>query len=402
MTTAAIICEYNPFHNGHLYQVQKIKEELHADFIIGIMSGNFVQRGIPAFYDKFSRAKTALECGLDLIIELPVRYATSSAEYFASGAVYLLDSLNFIDFLVFGTEDNNLALLEQYATLFLEEPEDFKILLKNHLRSGLSYPAARQVAASNFLSSNDTKLLEKPNNILAIEYLKALKKYHSDIRPYGILRRDSGYHHYKIDSTISSATSIRAHMQENGFDSLVCHAVPPSTRTILETEYGKSFPVSLDDFSDMIFYRLMMEKEPEHYLDYHPEMMDRILRYLPESSSVEHLIALVKSKNFTYGRIARYLLHLLLNINNVSIEASPSYIKVLGFRKSSSFYFKELRCHSSLPVIQKTSHYRSILNAADQLLFEEDLHAASIYNYAVRKRYGILLPDDEKRPLLIV
>ena len=121
MTTAAIICEYNPFHNGHLYQVQKIKEELHADFIIGIMSGNFVQRGIPAFYDKFSRAKTALECGLDLIIELPVRYATSSAEYFASGAVYLLDSLNFIDFLVFGTEDNNLALLEQYATLFLHK-----------------------------------------------------------------------------------------------------------------------------------------------------------------------------------------------------------------------------------------------------------------------------------------
>lgn len=402
MTIAAIICEYNPFHNGHLFQIQRIRKELDVDFIIAIMSGDFVQRGTPAFFDKFSRAKTALECGVDLILELPVRYACSSAEYFASGAISILNALNCIDYLVFGTESGNLASLEQCACLFMEEPADFKLCLKEYLKQGLPYPAARQKAASSILKDNIDILLQQPNNILAIEYLKALKKYHSNIRPYTIKRTDSSYHNPSITGAISSATGIRNHMLESGFDTFVQSAVPAPTAAVLRNFHKQSFPITLDDLSDMIFYRLLSETAPEEYLDYHPELMDRISHFLKKTASIEELIRLTKTRNFTYGRISRYLLHLLLEIRKDSDGQNPSYAKVLGFRKASSALFKELKMHSHIPIIQKTASYRNHLEGDARVSFALDLRAASIYNHAVLKKYHYVLEEDEKHPLLIV
>lgn len=402
MITAAIICEYNPFHNGHLYQINQIKKELNADFIIAIMSGNFVQRGTPAFCDKFSRATSALECGIDLIFELPVRYSTSSAEYFSYGAVSILNALNSIDYLVFGTESGDLHLLDQYADLFYEEPVKYQKLLKKFLKEGLSYPAAREAAATQILHSDSTILLSTPNNILAIEYLKALKKCHSNIRPYTVKRSDSGYHHTNLESSISSATSIRNHMNTYGFDKALAHTVPAPTGAILKEQFLKSFPVTMDDFSDIIFYRLLTESHPETYLDYHSEIWDRIMRFMKQTASVEELILLVKAKNFTYSRISRFLLHLMLNIKKHSDFSLPAYAKLLGFRKDASSLLKHIKTASSIPVIQKTSQYQSILDEAQTILFEEDLKAASIYNYAVQKKFSTILPEDGKYPLLIV
>lgn len=402
MKIAAIICEYNPFHNGHLYQLNTLKKELSADYVIALMSGDFVQRGAPAFCDKFSRAKMALECGIDLVLELPVRYATSSAEFFASGSVFLLNALNCVDFLVFGSESKDLSALQSCADLLADEPEEFQILLKKHLKSGLSFPSARQSAMKELLGNSIEILLSQPNNILAIEYLKALKKYHSKITPYGIQRMDSGYHSHALDSTLASATAIRNSISKHGWTSSLEDVVPPPVVSYLKQNVTKMYPVILDDYSDMIFYQLMTNPHLEEYQDYHPEILDRIKKVLPQCTTITELIEQTKTRNFTYGRISRYLLHILLGIPSYSIEDTPNYGKILGFRKTASPLLRLLKERTSIPIIQKTSQYRELLPEDCVPFFEQELQSAHLYNYVVLKKYGTTIPDDLRHPILVV
>ncbi|MDO4941875.1 MAG: nucleotidyltransferase [Lachnospiraceae bacterium] len=401
MKTAAIICEYNPFHNGHLYQIEQIKSQLAVDHILAVMSGDFVQRGTPAFCGKYTRAELALKNGVDLVLELPVCYASASAEYFAYGGISLLDSLNCVDYLVFGTEAGNLQSLKNCARLFTEEPKDYRELLQNQLKKGLSFPAARAYSASKILGTDMSALLSAPNNILAIEYLKALSKCGSPIEPYTIQRMGSDYHDTNM-TCFSSATGIRTEIMRHGIQPDLESAVPHDTFRYFKTFYHTDFPVIFNDFSEMMYYQLITEPHPERYLDYHPELMDRIMKKHKSFCDIETLISDVKSRNFTHARISRYLLHLLLKITEEQASSSCQYAKILGMKKSHSKCIKHLNKSSSIPIIQKISQYKSVLDGDALSSFEQTLRATELYRYTVNKKYQTKRVSEFAQSLLIV
>lgn len=402
MKVAAIVCEYNPFHNGHLYQINEIKRRLHADYIVAVMSGDFVQRGIPAFCDKYERARFALSYGIDLVLELPVCYASASAEGFAYGAISLLNSLNFIDTLVFGAESEDLELLKGCAHLFLEEPPKYRVLLQEYLKAGLSFPLARSKAACEFLSNDCSELLKMPNNILGIEYIKALLSLNSNIKPYVIQRKGGAYHDLHLDAKLSSASSIRSYLSEHGYQEELSSSLPKAVCDFFSKEYAKLYPIEWDDISDFIFYRLLMEQDPSSYLDYHEEMYQRLQKTCLESVDVSKLVENCKSKNFTHARISRYLLHLMLEIKREDIKKPCPFAKVLGIKKNSTALLKIARQQSNIPIVQKVSWYQDLLSKEEQSCFEQTLRASKLYRYLLHKKFKVKLPEESRRPFLIV
>jgi len=258
MKVLGIVVEYNPFHNGHLYHLQASRASCRADCVVGVMSGNFTQRGEPAIINKWARTEMALLNGVDLVIELPCAYAMASAEYFAFGAVKLLDSLGAVDTLCFGSESGNIQKLAEVASILADEPILYKQALKTSLASGKSFPAARQEALSNYLNSllgRDylSDAITSPNNILGIEYLKALIKLNSKIVPISIERKGSGYHSLELSGEICSATAIRKTLAENNWSDakqLLACALPKQSLAILEREIelGKG-PIFPSDFT---------------------------------------------------------------------------------------------------------------------------------------------------------
>ncbi len=400
MRISAVICEYNPFHNGHKYQLEEIRKRLKSDYIIAIMSGNYVQRGTPAICDKYARAKAALSYA-DLVIELPLVYATGSAEAFATGAVRILEGLGCVDDLVFGAEDDCLDDFLTLSSILNDEPEAFSTILKAELKSGLSYPAARQNAVSAYLGTDRFQpLLKSPNNLLALEYVRAIKRLNVSMKPYIIKREGGGYHEKGMDTNFPSATAIRNRINEGHFD--FANAIPTSMNSYLSIDNNHAFPVNTDDFSDLLFYRIECESHPEEILDFHPEMYERIKKFAPTAVSFTDLIEKVKMKNLTYTRISRYLLHLILGLKKADYEKEVAYTKILGFRKKSSPLLKILKEASQIPVIQKPSRYQEVLDASEADIYELDLFANRIYYGVIRRKFHICLEDDLKRPLLIV
>ena len=214
MKTIGIIAEYNPFHNGHAYQIAELKRKTNADFVVIAMSGDFVQRGAPAIIDKYCRAEMALLCGADLVIELPAVWAVSSAEDFAMAGVTLFDKMGCIDGICFGAESDQLPQLKSIAGVLAEEPDIYRSALSSYLKKGLAFPAARAAALSDYFKSTGMNflisILDTPNNILAVEYLKALKRRNSAMTPILIPRAGSGYHDTTINTPTASASAIRA------------------------------------------------------------------------------------------------------------------------------------------------------------------------------------------------
>lgn len=236
MKVVGLITEYNPFHNGHKYHLEASKEKASATHSIAVMSGNFLQRGEPALLDKWTRAKMAVDSGVDLVLELPTVFATQSAEYFAHGALSVLEDTNVVDSLCFGSELGDTELLKDIADVLVDEPLEFKNILKKHLNLGLSFPKARSLALKAFFEhakyshfEKIEKIVESPNNILGIEYMKSLIKLKSKITPLTIKRVYSNYHDKDINSSIASATSIREHYFKNKNIKELSSVVPPST-----------------------------------------------------------------------------------------------------------------------------------------------------------------------------
>lgn len=229
-----IVAEYNPFHNGHLYHLEKTKEDTGSHYTVAIMSGNFTQRGSTSLMDKWSKAQAAINNGVDLVIELPVLYATSSAENFAEGAIKILDSLGVVDYLSFGAETPDISILDTCADVLLHEPKQYKTLLSHELSKGVSYPKARENALMMYL--NDIRrfanVLSSPNNILGIEYLKAMKKLNSTLTPYVVPRSEVGYHDLNYSKNIASSTAIRNMIKNDGFNAL-SNLMPSSSYSIL-------------------------------------------------------------------------------------------------------------------------------------------------------------------------
>lgn len=333
-----IISEYNPFHNGHLLHLQDSKKLTHTDFTIAVMSGNFVQRGDTSIVDKWTKAEMALKAGVDLVIELPTLYAISSAENFAEGAIRILNSLGIVDYVSFGSEIGEISPLNDVSQVLYKEPKEFSALISKQLRSGLSYPKARELAIQMYFGSSQkyTEILENPNNILGIEYLKALKKYKSPIRPITLKRKYSDYNSADVKSGIASATAIRTMLQNN---KNIHYVVPFETYELLEEKKkNEQIITSLSVFSKEIIYTLrkMTLSEIASLPDVSEGLENKIKSAVNTSNTLEDLISKIKSKRYTQTRIQRILLYALLNISakdmNMSRKQMP-YIRVLGFNK---------------------------------------------------------------------
>lgn len=399
MKTVGLITEYNPFHNGHAYHIEKAKMLTGADRVIVVMSGDFVQRGAPAVMPKHLRTESALLSGASLIIELPVCFATGSAEYFAQGSISLLNQLGCIDSICFGSECGDLHLLKEIAQILADEPIEYQTALKQGLKEGASFPAARQEAL-NIYSDKYSEILASPNNILGIEYLKALAKIHSKMEPFTIKRIGAGYHDMDIDGQFSSATAIRSDIYQladvnSSSESLplthIQTQVPSSCHELMKKNYQTRYPVKADDFSLLLKAKLLSETAGSlsHYLDINPELANRILRLRNDYLSFEQFCDLLKTKELTRSRISRSFIHVLLGITNdwlTAMKAPAPYARILGFRRDHADLLGILKRTSDIPLI--TSPARAVLADTAYQMLELDIYASDLYESVITDLYG--------------
>lgn len=399
MKIAAIIAEYNPFHKGHEFQIKETRRITGADYILIVMSGDFVQRGTPALCNKYLRTRMALENGADVVLELPSLYATSSAEYFAQGGVSLLDKLGVIDYLSFGSECGDIRLITNCAKelLFTEQQEKQISAL---VAQGVSFPLARQQVFLEMLHTNSgtsssssddmAALLSSPNNILGLEYCKSLLALNSNIQPVTIRRKGSEYHDNILSEDnfhFASASAIRHAIYDKSSDYL-CH-LPDSVASLFEEHKILDTFISEDDFSLLLYYKLLSEQKAGFtgYLDCSEELSSKIKKYLPEYRSYSQFCDLLKSKNLTYTRISRTLLHILLNMKTPATFSVPMpqrtltipYARLLGFRKDASEVLSAIKKNSSIPLISNVADAMTLLTeeGADMLL--QDIYACDVY-----------------------
>ncbi len=391
-----IITEYNPFHNGHVLHLNESKKITNADFTIAIMSGNFTQRGETSIFDKWAKTEMALKQGIDLVIELPTIYAISSAENFAQGAIKILSTLGIIDYLSFGSEIGEIKALNDVAEILYKEPKEFSDLIKNQLRSGLSYPKAREIAMSLYFGNSPkyTDALQNPNNILGVEYLKALKKYKSPIKALTIKRNYSDYNSNTVKKGIASATAIRT-MISNGKN--IHSVVPFESYEIIEKliENGEYVP-SIKAFEKEIIYilRKMTITEIASLPDVTEGLENRIKTAANSSNTLEELISKIKTKRFTQSRIQRILLYALIGITNKDMEMSKKtlpYIRVLGFNKHGKRIISSIAENNPKAKIV-VSVKRFLENNKDpklQTMMAKDIAATNIYTLGFKNGKGV-------------
>ncbi|MCI9175074.1 MAG: nucleotidyltransferase family protein [Lachnospiraceae bacterium] len=470
MNVLGIIAEYNPFHNGHAYQIKTLKKETNADFVIIAMSGNFVQRGAPALMDKYSRARMALSCGADLVLELPALYACASAEYFAAGGVALLERTGVVTHLGFGTETEDFSSLSELADILCREPEPFGTILREELKKGLTFPAARAQAVESCLLSQDLvygsasgstsdlahrsasgsipdpahrsasgsipdpahgsapgSILDTPNNILAVEYLKALSRCHSRMIPCPLPRRGQSYHDTAPGQAFSSASAIRACIFENNRSSPklapAAEAETAASPSAVQTEQAhrrlssaleismpkaaleilRQYPhpfLQEDDFSPLLHYKLLTEssKQLACYGDSTPDLARRMKTEAENFLSWRSFCSHLKSKNFTYTRLSRVFLHAILNIYGKDYKPlpKPSYLRVLGFCKDSSSLLSAVKAKGNLPFVTNPASFQK-----DQLL-SLDLAASDLYRIGLASKGDNSLKNDFKQPLVLL
>lgn len=411
MNVIGIIAEYNPFHQGHAYQIEKLKKDCLADYVIIAMSGNFVQRGTPALLEKYTRAEMALSCGADLVLELPTLFATASAEYFAKGGVSLLHSTGIVTHLGFGAETADIKLLKELAAVLSEQPKPFQEILRKELKAGASFPAARARALETYLSiykkeTDDTgklgKILSSPNNILALEYLKALQSLSSGIIPVPILRQGRGYHDTTIAEDFCSASAIRARLKEDDGLSLPKTAMPRNAYTVLE-----NYPHPLlfeDDFSTLLHYELLSEDTDAlaDWGDSSPELARRLRNEREQFKNWSSFCLHMKTRNVTYTRLSRLFLHMLLHIRQEDYThfPFPSYLRVLGFRKEAAPLLTAMKAHSSLPILTSVSSAHILLTEKAQQLLSLDLRAADLYRLVLTSKGDSSLKNDYHQQIL--
>lgn len=432
MRVSSIISEYNPFHEGHKYHMENTKKITNCDYTIVLMSGDFTQRGTPAIIDKYARTKQALLNGADLVLELPVAFATSSAEGFAFGAISILDKLGIVNSLVFGSESGNIECIKNVAGFLLNEPAEYKDRLHFFLKQGFVFPKARASVLREVFPSLDEAFLSSSNNILGIEYCRALKYFDSSITPMTIVRKDNLYNDEKLADVgkLSSATAIRKVLLDSYkkattslsrnleihdfyessdiFQTVAFH-MPENSLNVIKEKWGISTPVTSNDFSLLLKYKLLLENRDSlaGYLDVTSDLADRIYNNLNSYKDFDSFCDLLKTKELTYTRIARSLLHVLLDIKKVDYEAFKNigygqYARILGFRKESSLLLHEIKKHSSIPLTSKLSDSVKELDGVALSLLEKDILASHIYESFVADKFGQEFKNEFQRQLVIV
>lgn len=381
----AVIAEYNPFHNGHLYHLEKSKKIVDPDYSICIMSGNFCQRGDTSIVDKWSKAEMAIKNGFDLVIELPVIYSISSAENFAEGALKILNAFNNVT-LSFGSECGNINILNKFANILYDEPKEFSTILTHELAKGISYPKARENALMLYL--NDVRkyanVLSNSNNILGVEYLKAIKKMRSKVEPITVKRIGTDYNSLKVKDRLASATAIRSLIQNNED---VVKLVPKASFEILSEnmKYGKTVN-GLETFEKEIIYTLrkMSIQEIGDLQDVSEGLENLIKQAADSCNTLEDLINFIKSKRYTRSRIQRILLYTLLDITKKDIQESYKvnpYIRVLGVSNHGKELLSEIsKKRSKFPVITSVKKFMdSSSNKVLKNMLSKDILASNIY-----------------------
>ena len=400
MRVVGLIAEYNPFHNGHKYHIEKAKELAKADFVVVVMSGNFVQRGNPAIMPKHLRAEMALKSGANLVIELPVCYATGTAEQFAYGAVSLLDKLGCVDVLCFGSECGDIQSLKSLAQILCDEPAEYKENLQFNLRSGMSFPLARQKAIQSLSENEDlAELLEQPNNILGIEYLKALYRLGSMIEPMTIRREVSHYHDTDLQEQFSSASALRNTIADGDFAQLYGQ-IPSECMPLLEDGYEVRYPVYANDFSLLLKYKLLHETSTSliEYADVSEELANRICNRLNDYVSFDQFCELLKTKEITYTRISRALIHILLGVKKSDYH-EIGYARVLGFHSSASVLLSELKKSSSIPLLSKLGKDDALSDLSRNML-ETDVFASNLYESVVTEKFKTAFINELQQPII--
>ncbi len=426
MKIVGLITEYNPFHNGHQYHIQTAKEVTGADLAVVIMSGDYVQRGVSAIMPKRLRAEMALKCGAAAVFELPVCYATGSAELFAFGAVSFLDQLGIVDSLCFGSECSDLEGLEKVADILLEEPKEYQVHLKACLKNGMSFPSAREEALASYMKTADYSfLLHDPNNILGIEYLKALKKLGSRIRPYTIRRKGSHYHDQDLKSSFGSASAIRSLLAYSGsalsgvspvrtFENTsfvnilgeLEEQVPDSCLELLKDYHRVKYPIYQNDFSLILKYKLL-NKRPDtlpRYMDVSNELANRIFGQLNNYFNYKQFCELLKTREVTQTRINRALLHIMLGIKknavNEYLEKGPHfYARLLGFRRDCARVISSVAKKSPLPLLTKPYEDESLKPPGRKML-THDILASNLYTSVVTDKYKTAFENEYHQPIL--
>ncbi|MEF9990883.1 MAG: nucleotidyltransferase [Romboutsia sp.] len=408
MNILGLIVEYNPFHNGHMYHLLKSKEKTNATHTVAIMSGNFLQRGEPALFDKYSRAHMAIKNGVDLVIELPTMFACQSAEIFAHGAVSTLNSLNCISSICFGSEEGNIEILYTISKILVDEPNEFKISLKKYLDDGMLYPSARSIALFDYISKYDLiniskerllDILNSSNNILGLEYIKSLLKLKSSIKPQTITRVCASYNSDDIHSNICSATAIRKSLKEHNNLSLIEDVVPNITYQSITDRLYKNFEPMFDDkYFDLIYGTILRDIDVlDRYFDVNEGIENKIYQSIFTSSSLGELQQAIKSKRYTLTKIKRTLNNILLGItkedmNKVKNLKYVPYIRVLAFNDKGREILKTIKDNSEVNIINKFSNISfSMDDDIFKTMISYDIKASNIYNMIYYKYNRSLL-----------
>ena len=411
MTVNGIVAEYNPFHNGHRYQMENSQQKTNADYTVVVMSGNFMQRGTPALVNKYKRAEMALRNGADLVLEIPVFYSVASAEYFATGAVALLDKLGIVNNLCFGAECERLSILQRMADIFVDEPLKYSEYLKEYVREGNSFPVARAMALIRYAPelSDCRDVLNSANNILAIEYLKALKKRESQMHPVLTVRQGTAYHDRMLGAYQSSALAIRQAIYDHADMSALASQIPDSAFKILCDVLAQGEPIRLNDFSAVLHYKLLSEAEAGYtrYLDVSTELSDRIRNHLYDFVNFSSFCDLLKTKDITYTRVSRCLMHILLDIREDDMEIylqsdCIKYARVLGFRKKSEDLLSAIKHSSSIPLLTKLADAKNILNEFSYEMLQKELLISAYYGSTAAVKTGVPMTNEYRSPLVII
>ncbi len=403
MKAVGLVTEYNPFHNGHLYHLNKAMELTVADISVAVMSGDFVQRGEPAVLDKYTRTSMALNSGVNLVVELPVNYAVSSAESFAAGALKVLDYVK-ADSIAFGSESGDIERLSKLAHILCDNEDTLYKEISKYTANGISYAAARQKVVEKLTDKDTAAMLTSSNNILAVEYLKAIIKNNYAIKPYTVQRQGDSYNDTDIRSEYASATALRENLKADN----ISEYIPVKAGLILSSNTNYIYP---DDITEALFTRLLdilfasnydknvFIENVMQYPDVSKEIagrlyksaMDMITRTVPQRSeskdnwafSFGSLCEHIKTKEVPLSRIKRALVRITLGLDkkHMGKYANEPYIRVLGFDKKGQEYLSYIRKTVEVPLITKTADYKEMLL--------DDIHAANIYNMIVAGKYGV-------------
>lgn len=403
MKAVGLVTEYNPFHNGHLYHLNKAMELTGADISVAVMSGDFVQRGEPAVLDKYTRTSMALNSGVNLVVELPVNYAVSSAESFAAGALKALDYIK-ADSIAFGSESGDIERLSKLAHILCDNEDTLYKEISKYTANGISYAAARQKVVEKLTDKDTAAMLTSSNNILAVEYLKAIIKNNYAIKPYTVQRQGDSYNDTDIRSEYASATALRENLKADN----ISKYIPVKAGLILSSNTNYIYP---DDITEALFTRLLdilfassydknvFIENVMQYPDVSKEIagrlyksaMDMITRTVPQGAeskdngafSFGSLCEHIKTKEVPLSRIKRALVRIILGLDkkHMGKYANEPYIRVLGFDKKGQEYLSYIRKTVEVPLITKTADYKEMLL--------DDIHAANIYNMIVAGKYGV-------------